>query len=108
VLMCMLGERLAAVCVDAVSTGLLRWLEQKKVEVVPVSLEDALGLGVNGVCLGGDRVLSTSASAGLNGQLCARGITVLDPDLSAFTLGGGGAHCLMQAIRRERVARGES
>jgi N-dimethylarginine dimethylaminohydrolase len=104
VLLCMLGERLAAVCVDAVSTGLLRWLEQKKVEIVPVSLEDALGLGVNGVCLGSDRVLSTAASTALNEQLRPRGITVLDPDLSAFTLGGGGAHCLMQALRRERVA----
>jgi hypothetical protein len=28
---------------------------------------------------------------------------VYDPELSSFTLGGGGAHCLMQAIRRERV-----
>jgi N-dimethylarginine dimethylaminohydrolase len=104
VLVCVLGERLAAVCVDAVSSGLLRWLERRKVEIVPVSLEDAFGLGVNGVCLGGDRVLSTAASGTLNDQLRSRGITVLDPDLSAFTLGGGGAHCLMQALRRERVA----
>jgi N-dimethylarginine dimethylaminohydrolase len=103
VLMCMLGERLAAVCVDAVSGALVRWLEGKGVDIVPVSLEDALGLGVNGVCLGDDRVLSTAASKALNDQLRARGITVYDPDLSSFTLGGGGAHCLMQAIRRERV-----
>jgi N-dimethylarginine dimethylaminohydrolase len=103
VLMCMLGERLAAVCVDAVSGSLVRWLVGKGVDIVPVSLEDAFGLGVNGVCLGGDRVLSTAASKVLNDQLRARGVTVYDPDLSSFTLGGGGAHCLMQAIRRERV-----
>ncbi|MFL5869242.1 MAG: arginine deiminase family protein, partial [Thermoleophilaceae bacterium] len=87
----------------AASSSLVTWLEQKKVEIVPVSLEDAFGLGVNGVCLGEDRVLSTSSSSALNEQLRARGITVLDPDLSSFTLGGGGAHCLMQALRRERV-----
>lgn len=104
VLMCVLGERLAAVCVDAVSSALLRWLGQKRVEIVPVSMDDAFGLGVNGVCLGDDRVLSTAASATLNERLRALGVTVLDPDLSAFTLGGGGAHCLMQALRRERVA----
>jgi len=103
VLMCMLGERLAAVCTDAVSSALLGWLREKRVEVVPVSIDDAFGLGVNGVCLGGDRVLSTAASTALNERLRALGITVLDPDLSAFTLGGGGAHCLMQALRRERV-----
>jgi N-dimethylarginine dimethylaminohydrolase len=104
VLMCMLGEKLAAVCVDAVSSSFLRWLGEKDLEIVPVSMEDAFGLGVNGVCLGGDRVLSTAASRALNERLRALGVTVLDPDLSAFTLGGGGAHCLMQALRRQRVA----
>jgi N-dimethylarginine dimethylaminohydrolase len=104
VLAAMLGERLAAVCVEQVGTGFLRWLEQKGVEVVPVPLEAALKLGVNGVCLGGDRVLSSAESRDLNERLRALGLTVYDPELSAFTLGGGGAHCLMQAIRRERVA----
>ena len=59
VLACMLGEKLAAVCVEQVSTGFVSWLESKGVEIVPVSLAAALKLGVNGVCLGGDRVLST-------------------------------------------------
>ena len=62
----------------------------------------ALKLGVNGVCLGSDRVLSTAESQDLNDRLRALGLTVYDPELSAFTLGGGGAHCLMQALRRER------
>jgi N-dimethylarginine dimethylaminohydrolase len=103
VLACMLGEGLAAVCVDAVGGGFVRWLEGRGVQIVPVSLEAALKLGVNGVCLGGDRVLSTAESQDLNDRLRALGLTVYDPELSAFTLGGGGAHCLMQALRRERV-----
>lgn len=104
VLACMLGEKLAAVCVDQIGAGFVRWLEQKGVEIVPVSLESALGLGVNGVCLGGDRVLSTAESGELNERLRALGLTVYDPELETFTRGGGGAHCLMQALRRERVA----
>jgi N-dimethylarginine dimethylaminohydrolase len=104
VLAAMLGEKLAAVCVEQVGSGFTRWLEQKGVEIVPVTLEAALRLGVNGVCLGGDRVLSSAESKDLNERLRALGLTVYDPELSAFTLGGGGAHCLMQAIRRERVA----
>jgi N-dimethylarginine dimethylaminohydrolase len=103
VLACMLGERLAAVCVEQASNGFVRWLESKGVEIVPVTLAAALKLGVNGVALGGDRVLSTGESRDLNERLRALGLTVYDPELSAFTLGGGGAHCLMQAIRRERV-----
>ena len=35
----------------------------------------------------------------------ARGLTVQELDLSMFTLGGGGAHCLAQALRRERLGR---
>jgi arginine deiminase len=30
---------------------------------------------------------------------------VIELDLSMFTLGGGGPHCLSQALRRERVGR---
>jgi N-dimethylarginine dimethylaminohydrolase len=104
VLACMLGEKLAAVCVEQASNGFVSWLESKNVEIVPVTLAAALKLGVNGVCLGGDRILSTAESKDLNERLRALGLTVYDPELSAFTLGGGGAHCLMQAIRRERVA----
>jgi N-dimethylarginine dimethylaminohydrolase len=104
VLAAMLGEKLAAVCVEQVGTGFVKWLEGKGVEIVPVSLEAALKLGVNGVALGGDRVLSTAESKDLNERLRALGLTVYDPELAMFTLGGGGAHCLMQAIRRERVA----
>ncbi len=103
VLACMLGEKLAAVCVEQASNGFVSWLESKGVEIVPVTLAAALKLGVNGVALGGDRVLSTAESRDLNERLRALGLTVYDPELSAFTLGGGGAHCLMQAIRRERV-----
>jgi N-dimethylarginine dimethylaminohydrolase len=103
VLVCMLGERLAAVCVEAVASGLLDWLRAAGVEILPVSVEDAMGLGVNAVALGGDRVLSTRGSTDLNERLRALGLEVYDPDLSAFTLGGGGAHCLIQALRRERV-----
>jgi N-dimethylarginine dimethylaminohydrolase len=105
VLAAMLGEKLAAVCVEQVGSGFLRWLERKGVEIVPVTLEAALRLGVNGVSLGGDRVLSSAESTDLNQRLRALGLTVYDPELAAFTLGGGGAHCLMQAIRRERVLR---
>jgi N-dimethylarginine dimethylaminohydrolase len=103
VLACMLGENLAAVCVEQVGSGFVRWLEGHGVEIVPVTLEAALRLGVNGVCLGGDRILSTAESSDLNARLRALGLTVYDPELSSFTLGGGGAHCLMQALRRERV-----
>ena len=35
--------------------------------------------------------------------LRAAGLTVYDPDVTMFTLGGGGVHCMAQALRRDPV-----
>jgi N-dimethylarginine dimethylaminohydrolase len=49
-------------------------------------------------------VLSARGAGALNEAMRAQGLEVIEPDLEMFTLGGGGAHCLGQALRRERVA----
>jgi N-dimethylarginine dimethylaminohydrolase len=104
VLVSVLAPKLAAICVEAASTGLVRWFEGLGFEILDVSIEDAFGLGVNAISLGEDRVISTRRSERLNERLRSLGLTVFDPDLEMFTLGGGGAHCLAQPLRRERVA----
>jgi N-dimethylarginine dimethylaminohydrolase len=104
VLVSILGPKVAGVCVEAASTGLVRWLEARDFEILDVPVEQAFGLGVNAISLGEDRAISTRAAETLNEQLRALGIEVFDPDLSMFTAGGGGAHCLGQALRRDRVA----
>ena len=60
-----------------------------------------MGLGANVMALGGDRVISTAAAGSLNERLRALGLTVYDPDLWPFTMGGGGPHCLAQPLRRD-------
>jgi N-dimethylarginine dimethylaminohydrolase len=104
VLMAILAEKLAAVCVDVVSGGLVAWLREKGFDIVPVPEEEAFALGVNAISLGNDRVLSTAGADSINNGARAHGLSVIEPDLSMFTLGGGGAHCLVQALRRERCA----
>ncbi|MDH3451585.1 MAG: arginine deiminase family protein, partial [Gammaproteobacteria bacterium] len=80
------------------------WLQQKNIEIVPVSFSDTMTLGCNVISLGADRVISTAASETLNQQLRARGFTIYDLDVSQFTLGGGGGvHCMAQALRRDPV-----
>jgi len=105
VLVSILAPKLAAVCVESAPGGLVTWLRGKEFEILEVSTADAFQLGVNAISLGGDRVISALASAKLNEAIRARGIDVLDPDLSMFTKGGGGAHCLAQALRRERLGK---
>jgi N-dimethylarginine dimethylaminohydrolase len=102
VLVSILAPKLAAVCVEELPSGGLKWLQEKGFEIIEISATQAFTLGVNAISLGDDRVLS-AAGADLNDQLRSRGLEVLDPELNMFTLGGGGPHCLAQALRRERV-----
>ena len=101
VLVSILAPKLAAVCVQSASGGLVAWLRAKGFEILEVSTADAFELGVNAISLGSERVISTAGSARLNAQMRALGLEVLDPDLSMFTRGGGGAHCLAQALDRD-------
>ena len=101
VLVSILAPKLAAVCVESASGGLTAWLRARGFEILEVSTADAFQLGVNAISLGDERVISTAGSAKLNEQMRALGLTVFEPDLSRFTKGGGGAHCLAQALDRD-------
>jgi arginine deiminase len=103
VLLAILAERLAAVCSEVLSPGLVSWLRELGFELIEVAAADAFTLGANAISLGEDRVISAAGAAGLNEAMRAHGLDVLAPELESFTLGGGGAHCLAQALRRERV-----
>jgi arginine deiminase len=103
VLVAILAEKLAAVCAEVLPAGAVGWLRGKGFDLIEVSAEQAFTLGVNGISLGDERVISAAGADELNASLRARGLTVIELDLSMFTLGGGGAHCLGQALRRERV-----
>jgi N-dimethylarginine dimethylaminohydrolase len=102
-MVCMLGHKLAAVCLDTTDEAIVEWLESKSIEIVPVSYRDTMTLGCNVVALGDDRVLSTATSKDLNARLRALGFEVYDPDVSMFTMGGGGVHCMCQPLRRDPV-----
>lgn len=101
VLVAIVGAKLAAVCTDVVSTALVAWLREKGFELIEVPADDAFELGVNAVSLGEDRVLSGERATTLNDAMRSYGLEILTPDLEMFTLGGGSAHCLGQALRRE-------
>ena len=104
VIVAVLAEKLAAVCAEALPADAVEWLRDKAFDLIEVSAEQAFTLGVNAISLGGDRVISARGARALNAALGARGLDVIELDLEMFTLGGGGAHCLGQALRREPLA----
>jgi N-dimethylarginine dimethylaminohydrolase len=103
VLMAVLAEKLAAVCVEVLPGAAVEWLRDKGFDLIEVTAEAAFTLGANAISLGNERVISAAGAQELNAALRARGLEVIELDLSMFTLGGGGPHCLSQALRRERL-----
>jgi N-dimethylarginine dimethylaminohydrolase len=101
VLVAVLAEKLAAVCSEVLPSAALDWLKGKGFDLIEVSEEQAFTLGVNAISLGEERVISAATAVELNGQIRSWGLDVIEVDLSMFTLGGGGPHCLSQALRRE-------
>ena len=102
-MVCMVAEKCAAVCLETTSDDVLKWLRDKKIEMIPVGFRDTMNLACNVVALGNDRVVSTSAATDLNSKLRAMGFEVYDPDMSMYTHAGGGVHCMAQPLRRDRV-----
>jgi N-dimethylarginine dimethylaminohydrolase len=98
-----LDNKLLVACLDALEGWVIDWLRKKGFEFIDVGFGEAKDLGVNLVALGNKKVLSMAGSVKLNEAMRARGYQVYDPDMSMFTLGGGGVHCLCQSLRRDPV-----
>ncbi|MBZ0260529.1 MAG: amidinotransferase [Hyphomicrobiales bacterium] len=100
-MVCMLNENCAAVCLETTEDDVIQWLKSKKIEIIPASFKETMALGCNVVPLGNDRVLSTLTATDLNAKMRANGFKVYDPDMTMFTQAGGGVHCMCQPLRRE-------
>ena len=88
-MVCMLNEHCAAVCLDTTPEDIVEWLRAKGIEIVPATFKETMALGCNVVALGRDRVLSTLGATDLNAKMRAAGFTVYDPDMTMYTWGRG-------------------
>jgi N-dimethylarginine dimethylaminohydrolase len=86
---------------ESTDPEIVDWLKSKNIEIVSVPFQDTLDLGCNVVALGKDRVLMPEKSHVLKEKLRALGLEIYDPDVSMITPGGGGVHCMCQALRRD-------
>ena len=98
-----LDEKLLVSCLDGLETWVVDQLKAWGFSFVDVPYREAKNLGVNLVALGNHKVLSMQGANELNAKMRALGFEVYDPDMSMFTLGGGGVHCLSQALCRDNV-----
>ena len=97
----MIAPKLAAVCLESTDPDVVDWLKSKSIEIITVPFQDTLALGCNVVSLGNDRILLPQHSLVLKEKARAHGLEIYDPDVSMITPGGGGVHCMCQALRRD-------
>lgn len=100
-MVCMIAPKCAAVCLETTPDHVIDWLKSRKVDLIPVGFRDTMALGCNVMSLGEDRVLVPADSKDLATRLRANGFKVYDPDMSMFTMMGGGIHCMAQSLRRD-------
>ncbi len=96
-----LAAQLLVACLDALEGWVVDWMKARGFDFVEVDYSEAKNLGVNLVALGDGKVLSMKGATKLNDRMRDLGFEVFEPDMSMFTLGGGGVHCLSQALRRD-------
>ena len=51
-MVCMLNDRCAAVCLDTTDDEIVAWLKEKGIEIIPASFGETMALGCNVVALG--------------------------------------------------------
>ncbi len=100
-LCCLVAPGLALLCREVLGDSLPDWLAARGIRGLDVSYAEAMRLGCNALALGEGRVVSARENLRVNAVLRAEGLSVLDPELSVFTMGGGGPHCLTGPLRRE-------
>jgi N-dimethylarginine dimethylaminohydrolase len=101
-----IAPKMVVACTDALEDHVVAWIKARRIEIVDVPYRDCIRLGCNVVGLGQDRILSMASNTRLNERLKALGFTVFAPDVSQFQHGGGGVHCMSQALRRDRATPG--
>lgn len=97
----MIAEKLAAVCLECTDPGIVDWLKGKGIEIIAVPFRDTMTLGCNVMALGADRVIAPKHSRVLIENLKARGFEVAEVDCGELSKTGGGIHCMAQALRRD-------
>ena len=97
----MAAPGLALACRDALEPGFIQAVQAAGIRLLDVTYAEAMQLHGNVLPMGGSTVVSAREATRVNAMLRAEGLTVLDPALSVFTMGGGGPRCMTCPLSRQ-------
>ena len=90
-MVCMLAEKLCAVCLETTDPDVVQWLEGLGIEIVPVGFRETMALGGNVVALGATGC-SRRARPRSSTSACARSASPSMTRITASLRPGGGVH----------------
>ncbi len=99
-----IADKMLLACTDAMESWLVDWILRRGFKIIDVEFAEAKNLGVNLIALGNNNLIAMQGAPNTAAKLRAEGFKVSILDLSMFIYGGGGIHCLTQALRRERLS----
>jgi N-dimethylarginine dimethylaminohydrolase len=97
---CMLDERRALACLEALPDAFIAAIEALGIELLPVHWEECRKLGCNVLSIDGRTILVSEGQDRLHATLTAAGYEVISLDISQFAACGGGLHCLTMPLAR--------
>jgi arginine deiminase len=100
VLFCMADDGLAVCCSDVLGDEFVAWLGARGISILAATYPEVMAMSCNLLALGKQRVISPRHSRRINAELRDRRITVFDPPLDMFALGGGSVHCMTMPLKR--------
>ncbi len=97
---CMLDERHALACPDALDDSFLEAVAGRGIELLPVSYKDSRRLGCNVLSVDGRHIVAGAATPRVTAMMRRHGFEVSEVDLGEFSACGGGVHCLTMPLAR--------
>lgn len=98
----LVDEHLAVAYKDGLPEAFVRQLYARDIELIEVPEESIFLHGCNLQALGDHRVLSLKRNASVNEALAARGMKVIELDITEILKAGGGPHCMTFPLLREK------
>ena len=96
----LVSNNCALVCVDVIEEIFINFIQSIGLKIIPVSYKEMRKLGANILSLGNNKVISATHNKRINQAIRNEGIKVIEADITQFTLGGGGIHCLTMPLAR--------
>ena len=96
----LVDENLAVACTSVLPEEFINKLKELSINIIEVSEESIFTHGCNLQSLGDKKVFSLKQNGKVNEVLAAKGMTVIELDITEILKAGGGPHCMTFPISR--------